>query len=63
MEGPVRTREEILYVMCNRLFRLQLRDTFSKNTPYPPPGDTSGGVVYHRIFFSAKEASQLMGNS
>jgi hypothetical protein len=46
------------------LFRLRLRDTFSRNTPPPPPpGDPSGGVVYLRIVLFPEEASQLMCNS
>jgi hypothetical protein len=28
-----------------------------------PPGDPSGGVVYHRIVLSPEEASQIVGNS
>ena len=44
------------------LFRLWLRDTFSRNTP-PPLGEPSGGVVYLRITLCPEEASQFMGNS
>ena len=35
------------YIKLLSVFRLRLRDTFSRNTP--PPGDPSGGVVYLRI--------------
>jgi hypothetical protein len=37
---------------------LRMRDTSSRNTPPPSPGDPNGRVVYLRIVLSPEEASQ-----
>ena len=61
ISDPALYRLLIFQVPSNMfLFRLRLRDTFSRNTP---PGDPSGGVVYLRIVLFPEKASQLVDNS